>query len=149
MDLLVYLTLTSSPEVPQDQHWTLEAGQAVVSVNLEACWSTEVQVLDPAFRNLEDNLLPRMVEADDSFQDILASCEEIQGSQDAFLLDLLAHLAVQDSFVECFVGKRLGTDLQDNLHDSLLLLLPAGQDNQDILASPDLASDLHDDLRTY
>ena len=37
MDLLVYLTLTFSPEVHQGQHWTLEAGQAVVSVNLEAC----------------------------------------------------------------------------------------------------------------
>lgn len=37
MDLLVYLTLTSSPEVHQVQNLTLEADQAVVSGNLEAC----------------------------------------------------------------------------------------------------------------
>ena len=149
MDLLVYLTLTFCPEVHQGQHWTLEAGQAVVSVNLEACWSTEAQDLGLAFRNLEDSLRPRMVEADDSFLDILVSCAEIQDSQDAFLPDHQAHLVGQDSFVECFVGKRLGTGLQDNLHDSWLLhLLHADQDNQDILAYPDLASDLHDDLRT-
>ena len=90
-----------------------------------------------------------MVEADDSFLDILVSCAEIQDSQDAFPLDPQVLLVGQDSFVECFVGKRLGTGLQDNLHDSWLHhLLPAGQDNQDILAYPDLASDLHDDLRT-
>ena len=92
-----------------------------------------------------------MAEADDSFQDILVSCAETQGNQDdqdAFLLDHRVLQVDLDNFVECFVVKRLGTGLQDNLHDSWLLQLPSGQDIQDNLAFPDLAYDLHDDLRT-
>jgi hypothetical protein len=78
------------------------AGQAVVSWSWEACWSTEGQVQPPACRSQAESQLQRWVVCSchqRRGQGSLASCEESQGSWDAFLLGL-----GQDSSVECSAG---------------------------------------------